>query len=60
MVTSACLLRLKPVGDAQPEILPEKQLKLACPNFRLSHQWELSMAMGLMGEKSTPNLEEFL
>lgn len=41
--SSACLLRLKPVGDAQPEILPEKQLKLACPNFsgniNGNHQW---------------------
>ena len=27
------LWRLKPVGDAAPEILPEKHLKLACLNF---------------------------
>jgi len=26
--------KLKPVGDAQPEILPEKQLKLACQQLR--------------------------
>jgi hypothetical protein len=37
------LWRLKPVGDAAPEILPEKHLKLACLNFSFNwfQRWNL-------------------